>query len=151
MRRMRASTIATLGLLATLPGCGLGPGERYAGVFVYGLVTSEAGTGVAGAQLRISYTPNEECGAPFIQLVDAPSTDSTGHYGLTVWESGDPQTVCVRVVATPPADLGLAPDSLLLAGVPLTERMNADSVRIDLVLPPILPPSGLSTERRPAD
>lgn len=151
MRRMRASTIATVGFLATLPGCGLGPGERYAGIFVHGVVTSEAGTGVAGVQLRISYTSNEQCGPTFIQLVDAPSTDSTGRYGLTLWESGEPQIVCVKVVATPPADLGLAPDSLLVADVPLTERMNADSVRIDLVLPPILPPSGRSTERRPAD
>jgi len=151
MRRIRASTIATMSLLATLTGCGLGPGEHYAGIFVHGLVTSEAGTGVAGVQLRVSYTPNDQCGATFIQLVDAPGTDSTGRYGLTLWETGESHVVCVKVVATPPANLGLAPDSLLIADVLLTERMNADSVRIDLVLPPILPPSSRKTERRPAD
>ena len=128
---------ALLVLLAILGGCSLGEGERYYGVFVHGTVSSEAGSALSGVNVRIAYTANEECAAPFTQMVSEPTTDSTGFYGLTIVETHEPQVVCVKVVATPPTGLSLAADSALLADVQLTEGLGTDSVRIDLVLPPV--------------
>ena len=89
-----------------------------------------------GVQIQLGFRNMAACGTPFIGVPNAPATDSAGSYGLVIGENGGPQTVCVKVVATPPANLPLAPDSILVQNVQFTERLGADSVRMDLVLPP---------------
>ena len=123
-------------LFAALAGCSLGESQKYYGVFVHGTISAEAGHAVPGVNVRIAYTAQAECAAPFIHMVSEPTTDSTGYYGLTVVETDQLLSVCVKVVATPPTDSALVADSVTIADVPFTEGLGSDSLRIDIVLPP---------------
>jgi hypothetical protein len=64
-----------------------------------------------------------------------PATDTSGAYGVGIVDSGAAHDVCVKLVAMAPASGALADDSALVSNVTLTESL-ADSVRIDLILPP---------------
>lgn len=143
---------AAIVLLAALVGCSLDVTEpAQFGVFVVGHVESEAGNRVPGTQIRVGYRTMATCGDSLIALAHYASTDSTGSYVIGLVGAGPPQTVCLRLVATPPAGLSLAPDSILLAGVVLPEWSGADSLRIDLVLPPEPAPARGSKEKVPTD
>jgi hypothetical protein len=130
--------ISLVGLCCVLVACSLDVTPTpYSGIWVHGVVFNEAGAGVGGVQIRIGYRPMAECStAGFSAPAIAPSTDSTGAYGVGVVDTGAPHDVCVKIVATPPVNHSLAAESVLVAGVTLTEGPLADSVRIDLVLPP---------------
>lgn len=134
--------IAACVLLAALASCGLDVTQpAQFGAFVVGRVESEAGDRVPGTLIRIGYRFLADCSASPIELAYSASTDSTGSYVIGLVGSGEPQTVCLKLVATPPAGLSLAPDSILLSDVELPEWSGADSLRIDLVLPPSAPPA----------
>ncbi len=135
--RWTAGAIA--GLVLVLAGCSLdAKGNTYSGIFVHGLVTNEAGAPVSAVQIRIGYRPMDACtNAGFSASAIAPSTDSTGIYGVGLVDSGKSHAVCVKLVATPPSTQALATDSVLVPNVTLTESL-ADSLRVDIVLPPKL-------------
>jgi hypothetical protein len=137
MSRKLASAIVAAGLLGGLAGCDLGVRTEVSGssAVIYGRVDTEAGVGVLGVQIRIGYSAADTCGTTVIQGVNGPTTDSTGSYGVPIIDGGAPRTVCVKVVATPPATLPLAPDSVR-RNVQLTDPLAPDSVPIDFVLPP---------------
>lgn len=127
------------GLVLVLAACSLDTkGNPYSGIFVYGIVANEAGAPVGAVQIRVGYRPMAACTtAAFSASAIAPSTDSTGRYGVGLVDSGKSHAVCVKLVATPPSTQALATDSVLVPNVTLTESL-ADSVRVDLVLPPQL-------------
>jgi hypothetical protein len=129
---------AIAGILLFVAACSLDVKPTpYSGVWVHGMVFNEAGAGVADVQIRAAYRPMSACStAGFSASAIAPSSDSTGAYGVGLVDTGTPHDVCVKVVATPPATQALAAESALVANVRLTEGPLADSVRIDLVLPP---------------
>ena len=138
MSKKPVSAIVAVGLLAALATCSLDQGtqDTVSGILVHGRVDTEAGAAVPGVLIKISFRSMAACGAPFLDAPNPPTTDSAGGYVLVIGQTGGPQTVCVKVVATPPANLPLAPESALVGNVQFTERMDADSVRIDVVLPP---------------
>ena len=144
--------IAACALLAALAGCNLDvtPPAQF-GAFVVGRVETEAGDRVPGTLIRVGYRSMADCGASLIELAYSASTDSTGSYVIGLIGIGEPQSVCLKLVAIPPAGLSLAPDSILRSDVDLPEWSGADSLRIDLVLPPEPVPAGRSTEKTPAD
>jgi hypothetical protein len=134
--------IAACVLLAALAGCSLDVTQpAQFGAFVVGHVESEAGDRVPGTQIRVGYRTMADCSASLIELAHSASTDSTGSYVIGLVGAGPPQTVCLKLVAIPPAGLSLEPDSILLSDVELPEWSGADSLRIDLVLPPSAPPA----------
>jgi hypothetical protein len=138
MATQRWFMTAIAGSVLLLAACSLDlKPTPYVGVWVHGKVFDEAGAGIAAVQIRIGYRPMDACStAGFSASAIAPSTDSTGAYGVGMVDTGSPHAVCVKIVATPPSTLALAAESALVANVALTEGLLADSVRIDVVLPP---------------
>jgi hypothetical protein len=138
MATQRWLTTAFAGGVLLLTACSLDVKPTpYVGVWVHGKVFDETGAGVADAQVRIGYRPMDACStAGFSASAIAPSTDTSGAYGVGVVDTGSPHAVCVKIVATPPSTQALAAESVLVANVALTEGPLADSVHIDVVLPP---------------
>jgi hypothetical protein len=130
--------VAAVASAVMFAGCNLDlKPTPYSGVWVRGTVFNEAGAGVSDVQIRVGYRPMEACStAGFSASAIAPSTDSTGAYGVGIVDTGTPHDVCVKIVATPPSTQALSAESVLVGGVALSENMLADSVRIDVVLPP---------------
>jgi hypothetical protein len=132
------ATLAALAAVAAVASCSLdqGTNDIFSGIIVYGRVDNEASAAVPGVRMRIGYNAADSCGASFVDLGGTLTTDSAGAYAALVGGYGEPRAVCVKVIATPPADSALAADSIMLKDVQLTQRIGYDSVRINLVLPP---------------
>jgi len=133
---LRQVPIALLALLL-LTACDLNVKQRpVSGIYVYGVVSDEASSHVAGVQVRIGYRPMDACSTSgFSAPAITPATDTSGAYGVGIVDAGAAHDVCVKLVAMAPSTGALADDSVLVRDVTLTESL-ADSLRVDFVLPP---------------
>jgi hypothetical protein len=104
------------------------------GIVVHGRVATEADSSVAGARIALGWRPSSACTATFPVGDSGPVTDAGGRYGILLVDTTAAATVCVKVVATPPAGSSLATDSSVSFAT-LSSALWADSVRVDIVLP----------------
>ena len=122
-----------------LSACGDG-GEIVDGAFasaeVYGAVTATTGDAVAAAIVRLAWRPGTTCDEP-LSGAASDTTDALGRYRIGFGDFGEGGfTACTRVVADPPADSNLLPDTVVRAGIRMRSSGLRDSVEINLVLRP---------------
>lgn len=106
---------------------------------VYGRVVTAAGDPVAGARVVVTGDRLGRCPAEAAEYVDLPGertvTDASGAYRAPARVFLDVAAGCVRVDAAPPAGAALARTSVS-AGPVRFGASPADSVRVDVALPP---------------
>jgi hypothetical protein len=107
------------------------------GILVHGRVSTEADSSVSGARITLGWRPTSACTATFPVSDSGPSTDAGGLYGVLLVDTTAAETVCIKVIATPPAGSSLVTESTVVGGVGLSSALWNDSVRIDVVLPPL--------------
>ncbi|HEV2149766.1 MAG TPA: hypothetical protein VGR37_20365 [Longimicrobiaceae bacterium] len=137
---MRTRTLLTGSACALLLSCSSPTGmcacppARSHGV-VHGSVRSAAGQPIAGVQLQATVF-RSICGEGpgEVHPEGRPAaSDASGAYRLHVYSLYGERAVCVRVTALSP---GGADSSMVHAALALrSERVQPDSVRVDLVLP----------------
>ncbi len=138
MTRQRWILTALAGLLAAASACDVKTTMgSLTGTLVYGRVVSPGGTGIPGAAVAVGWRPMAACTTSFAVSDTVPATtDANGRYGIRVIDPAATPTVCVKVIATPPASAAFLAESLVVNDVHLDTDLWADSTRIDLVLPP---------------
>ena len=83
---------------------------------VEGRVTTVSGSPVPGASVTVKTAEGVDCPSEMFAAAPDDTTDTAGKYLVTI-ELGAFGVVCVRVVAQPPSDAGLLPDSAQRAGI----------------------------------
>ena len=106
-----------------------------AAVRVYGQVTTSAGTPVPGAPVALAWRPSDTCDQEVFTIA-YDTTDAQGQYAATVGEWGSRFVACIRVIAEPPPELNLLPDTAFNAGVVMEASAREDSLAVSLVLQP---------------
>ena len=141
-RRHLSIAAGSCGILLVLAGCRADTivAERIvdgpmAGVVLQGRVTDILGSPVALATVRVAWRPGQTCTTP-LPSGPAATTDGDGRYLAVLSEWGVEFTACVRVLADPPPEASLSPDSTLRSGVHLRSRGTPDTVTINVVLRP---------------
>lgn len=105
---------------------------------VYGLVTDEAGIGVAGATVS-AYVLCDQLIDDTVPYSGTGGTDESGRYRVTIlWGHVASFDACISVRAVPPVGTNL--EETVVSGVEVTLRSQAlippiDSVQVDLALP----------------
>ncbi len=107
----------------------------FAAVRVFGQVTTEVGTPVAGAPVALAWRPLNTCDQEVFTIA-YDTTDAQGQYAATVGEFGRRFVACIRVIAEPPPDASLLPDTVFNPGVVMEAGAREDSVAVNLVLQP---------------
>ena len=122
MARSHIAAVVFAGSLGMLASCGVSEpvGGDLVGITVHGRVATEADVPVAGVKIMLGWRPMTACTTAFAPSDSAPSTDVAGVYGVLLIDTVTSQGVCVKVVATPPAALPLAAESIVLPNVALT-------------------------------
>lgn len=90
--------------------------------------------GIPSLVMAIEARAQGSCANPRMDATTA-STDDSGHYRATLFNSGTEYTVCVNVHAIPANGSASVADSLQI--VPVVMRsVNPDSIRLDVILQP---------------
>ena len=123
-------------VLLLLTSCG--PTELdgpFAAVRVFGQVTTEVGTPVAGAPVALAWRPLNTCDQEVFTIA-YDTADAQGRYAGHVGNWGSLFVACIRVIADPPLGASLLADTVFKTGVVIEAKPRQDSLAVNIVLQP---------------
>jgi hypothetical protein len=107
----------------------------YVGLQVIGTVRTADGDPVAGATLEVWARGPESCSGGFAE--GRAISDAAGSFSRDLGAWNRPRDVCLWIAVVPPAESGLAPDTLTYQPARMAFEPDTIEVTIVLTVPPV--------------